>query len=371
MASKKSKFEEAKEKAQETLNRTNEKIEELGKLDKALYYELSNIQEAFDKIRNVPNEKKITYEEQKQIRLNWKRQVEKIENDYKNATFKNASVAAAGAGVGVTVVTMGPTLAMGVATTFGVSSTGTAISTLSGAAATKAALAWLGGGTLAAGGGGIAAGEAFLALAGPVGWAIAGVAILTSGIVIGINASDKKHIEDVFTLISERNITYYNGAIAELNERITRIKDESSRLHDANDNIRSFGCNYNTMSEVQQYTLGSYVNLMLASTQLLVNPILGLIPKYTETDFGNFILQEMDEKKSKWYSEYELLIVSLANFLYKIELNELEKKLLWKSFRKNKEMLESLGVSEKEFSVEIIDTVIKALNYKYTKIPLL
>ena len=40
---------------------------------------------------------------------------------------------------GVAVVTMGPTVAMGVATTFGVASTGTAISALSGAAATNAA----------------------------------------------------------------------------------------------------------------------------------------------------------------------------------------------------------------------------------------
>lgn len=41
---------------------------------------------------------------------------------------------------------------------FGTASTGTAISTLSGAAASKATLAWFGGGALAAGGGGIAAG---------------------------------------------------------------------------------------------------------------------------------------------------------------------------------------------------------------------
>ncbi|HNZ27298.1 MAG TPA: hypothetical protein PLG34_05640 [Spirochaetota bacterium] len=41
-------------------------------------------------------------------------------------------------------------------------STGTAISTLSGAAATNATLAWLGGGSIAAGGGGIAAGATVL-----------------------------------------------------------------------------------------------------------------------------------------------------------------------------------------------------------------
>src|SRR5699024_11598177 len=75
---------------------------------------------------------------------------------------------------------MAPSAALWVATTFGMASTGTSISTLSGAAATKAALAWLGGGTLAAGGGGTAAGSAFLALAGPVGWTFAGATLLVS-----------------------------------------------------------------------------------------------------------------------------------------------------------------------------------------------
>ncbi|MDC7690378.1 hypothetical protein [Vogesella indigofera] len=52
--------------------------------------------------------------------------------------------------------------AVGLATSFGVASTGTAISTLSGAAATNATLAWLGGGSLAAGGLGVAGGTAVL-----------------------------------------------------------------------------------------------------------------------------------------------------------------------------------------------------------------
>ena len=366
MAKKKSKLKVAQEEAQAAVNKTHEKIEELGGITATLYSELSNIQEAIDAIRNVPSEKKLQYEELKQIRLHWNQQAEKIEKDYKGAAVKNAGVGAAGAGVGVAVVTMGPTVAMGVATTFGVASTGTAISTLSGAAATNAALAWLGGGALAAGGGGMAAGGAFLALAGPIGWAIAGVALLTSGILMWKSLSDKKHIEDVFTLISKRDVTSYDLAIVELNERVARIDDESGKLHDANDDIRSFGLDYNTMSEAQQYALGSYVNLMSSSTQLLVNPILGLLPKYTEADFDDFASQETDENKAKWYSEFKLLIVSLANFLYKIELNERDKKLLWKSLRKNKRMLKSLGISKKEFGVEIIDAVIEALNYKYT-----
>lgn len=69
---------------------------------------------------------------------------------------------------------------MWVATTFGTASTGTAISALSGAAASNAAIAWLGGGALATGGGGMAAGQALLALAGPIGWGIAGTTLLAS-----------------------------------------------------------------------------------------------------------------------------------------------------------------------------------------------
>ena len=90
-----------------------------------------------------------------------------------------------GVGAGVAVATIGPTAAMGIATTFGVASTGTAISALSGAAATNLCISMVGWWSTCAGGGGMAAGNAFLALAGPIGWAIAGVALLGSGILFG------------------------------------------------------------------------------------------------------------------------------------------------------------------------------------------
>ena len=60
------------------------------------------------------------------------------------------------------------------------------------------------------------------------------------------------------------------------------------------------------------------------------------------------------------------MIISLANFLYKIDLNDRDKKLLWKSLRKNKKLLEAMDVSKKEFSIELVDAVIEALNCKYT-----
>lgn len=362
---KKSKLQLAQDKAQAAINETNKRIEDLGIHTNDLYIALTDIQELFDKIRDVPSEKKLKYEELRQIRLNWKQQAEKIEKDYKETEVKNAGAGAAGAGLGVAVVTMGPTVAMGVATTFGVASTGTAISTLSGAAATNAALAWLGGGALAAGGGGMAAGEAFLALAGPIGWAIAGVALITSGFFFWKSKSDQNRIEAVFTSISDRDVKLYNLAIVELNERITRIVDEAGKLHKAIENIQTFGLDYNEMTEAQQYELGSYVNLMLASTQLLINPIKGLQPKYNEEDFERFSSWKDKNAEQKICDERKVLLVSLANFLYKIELDDKDKKLLWKLLKRNKKMLESMNISKKEFSIKVIDAVLEALSYKY------
>ncbi len=63
--------------------------------------------------------------------------------------------------------------------TFGVTSTGTAIS--GSGAASNATLAWLGGGALAAGGGGMSTGNGLLALLRTVGWTIAGLMLTTSG----------------------------------------------------------------------------------------------------------------------------------------------------------------------------------------------
>ena len=328
-------------------------------------FELNNIQELFDAIRNISCEKKLESENLKKIRLNWKQQAEKIENDYKTAAVKNAGAGAAGIGAGVAVAALGPTAAMGIATTFGVASTGTAISALSDAAATNAALAWLGGGALAVGGGGMAAGNAFLALAGPIGWAIAGVAIVGSGLMFWKSSSDKKKIENIFTLISERDVRSYKLAVVELNERITRIDNETKLLRDAILTIKTFGTDYDAMKEEQQYQLGAYLNLMYSSTQLLVNPIMGLQPKYNEEDWNKFLAWEERKADTKVCQNFKTLIISLANLLYKIDMNETDKKLLFKTFKKNKKMLAAMDISKKEFTAAIVEIVMEALSFDY------
>ena len=357
---KKTKLQLLQEKTQLAINNTNKKIEELGESTNDLYISLTTIQEHFDNIRNIPSDKMIEYEKVKKISLEWKQQVQKIEEDYKNNASRSASAGVLGAGVGLTVVTMGPTIAMGVATTFGVASTGTAISTLSGAAATNAALAWLGGGAIATGGGGMVAGHALLALAGPVGWTIAGLTLTTTGFLFWKNKNEKTRIENIFSAIAERDIKSYELAIVELNERKIRVVDESKKINSAIEKIKTFGTDYNNMDASQQYELGAYVNLMLASTQLLVNPIKGLVPKYTEADFEKFSDSNNDiVKKNK------NLIISFANFLYKINLEKNDKELLYKRFRKNKVLLKSLNTTKKEFTEQLFNETFKALEERY------
>ena len=54
-----------------------------------------------------------------------------------------------------------------------------------------------------------------------------------------------------------------------------------------------------------------------------------------------------------------------ANLLYKIELDDKDKTLLYKSLKKNKEFLTSTDIKKKEFKIDILDTVSAALEYKY------
>lgn len=384
MSTSKSRLKAAKEEAQVAIDKANNAIQVLGSNTKSLYDILGDIQHLFNKIKNVPDETMMTYQNITKVRLTWKQQVDNIEDNWKKATQGKVAGGAAGVGFGVGVAALGPTAAMGIATTFGVASTGTAISALSGAAATNAALAWLGGGALAAGGGGMAAGEALLAMAGPVGWAIAGVAFLTSGLLLWKSRSEKKILEEIFTVISKRDVKSYNLATVELNERIKRIISESELLNEACVQIATFGTDYKKMTEKQQYTLGSYVNLMYSSTQLLVNPILGLQPKYTEDDFNEFVVGHFDEFVQKMHSVFTLsseidapgfinyyasknknTLISLCNLLYCIELNPDEKDILAKSLRKNKDFMESTKIEKDVVNRCLFDTVDVLLNHKY------
>ena len=119
------------------------------------------------------------------------------------------------------------------------------------------------------------------------------------------------------------------------------------------------------MSEHQKYNLFTFVNLMNSSTQLLVNPIRGLQPKFDGEDF-NRISQKIKSSNIEINKEsLELIVIFLSNQLYGIEINESEKKLLWRSLIKNKDFLQNMEVNKKELNIEIIDLSLESLKFKY------
>ena len=104
---------------------------------------------------------------------------------------------------------------------------------------------------------------------------------------------------------------------------------------------------------------------MESSTALLVNPILGLMPKYTEEDFERFCEESTYESYKIYFRNHKRMFLSLANLLYKIELDDQDKNLLCKSFKRNKEFLTSIGMTKKEFTIEDLNMVEMALKHRY------
>lgn len=181
-----------------------------------------------------------------------------------------AGGAGAGLAAGASVAFLAPSAAMWIATTFGTASTGTAISSLTGAAATKAALAWLGGGALASGGGGVAGGTAFLALAGPIGWSIAGATLLTSIVLFSAKKAklNKEKNEEISTV--KDNIVKIKKAheeISALLEKSTKIREMVNKTYKGCTPL--YNADYASLSDDQKNYLGKLVTVTKTMAKML------------------------------------------------------------------------------------------------------
>ncbi len=183
------------------------------------------------------------------------------------AAYWAGGAAAAGGALGA----FGSTAAMSVATVLGTASTGTAISTLSGAAATNAALAWLGGGTVAAGGAGVAGGSFILGLFGPIGAAIAGVSAI-SGIAL-VRSKNRKQVENI-----DKHIDSIRHDVQSLDQKIQRLWQIMNRSDYNNENrlkptIKWINeiqpRNYKEWNDDQRHELEKLVNVVTNTVQLI------------------------------------------------------------------------------------------------------
>ena len=189
-----------------------------------------------------------------------------------------AKHSAAGAGTGfvtgAAVASVAPTAAIWVATTFGTASTGTAISTLSGAAASNAALAWLGGGALAAGGGGTAAGSALLALAGPVGWTVAGASLLASVVLLSKKKLETRAAkQEALTAVKQNVATVErdDAQIADLLQKTTTLRVEL--MNSYGQALVYFGAEFPSLSDSERHNLAILVNNTKSCAALLARRV--------------------------------------------------------------------------------------------------
>lgn len=214
-------------------------------------------------VNSIANRPKSFDAEFEEIHINRKKFTDSC--DFANRELQEARKAATGAGAGLaagaSVAFMAPTAAMWIATTFGTASTGAAISTLSGAAATNAALAWLGGGALAAGGSGMAGGTAFLALAGPVGWSIAGATLLTSILIFTTKKTKRNKQKNEEIQAIKQNIELVKEMDGKINQILTETISVRNGLNDMLKNaLPMYGADYLSLADNQKKLLGALVN---------------------------------------------------------------------------------------------------------------
>ncbi len=170
----KEKYDRKKAQFDKQMDDTTAIMDDLGKLELNVLHSFEDFSDVIEKIQNKPD-------------------FQSFDKDgveipkYEEKAWKDASV---GAGIllggigGAVAGTAGGFAAAGATTSavmaLGTASTGTAISSLSGVAATNATLAALGGGSLAAGGGGMALGSTIL------GAASLGASLLVGGVIFSV-----------------------------------------------------------------------------------------------------------------------------------------------------------------------------------------
>lgn len=170
-------YNNTKNKVEQSRKSANDSLQQLGKMK--LHVMGNNINrfiKAFEQLRNVELTQSLGIDELKYLSKDEWKQMKKMVDFSFNMTSGAVQGSIAGG-----LAALG---AYGGAMTFGVASTGAAISGLAGAAATNATLAFLGGGSLAAGGFGMAGGAVVL------GGLVAGPALAILGFTMNSKAEE-------------------------------------------------------------------------------------------------------------------------------------------------------------------------------------
>lgn len=248
------------------------------------------IQVKLNQFTNTPKEYNVKIQEVKVALTDYKEVIEATKNEINKDADTARGAVVTGAFAGIATAAIVPPAAMAIATTFGTASTGVAISSLNGVAATNAALAWLGGGALAAGGGGMALGAILLTLASPIGWGIAGVSAVGAGLFM--SGKNKKNAEKMHkqTIEIKKADKVSLGILDEVSKMTQLLNRIERRLDMLEMKVTETGTkDFVELSKEETLNFGMLVTLLVSSTKL-INLTLGETGK-----FDRNIIQEAEK----------------------------------------------------------------------------
>lgn len=267
-------LDDAKYKIERAKERTSKSIQELGKEKlQGAGIELKDFVENFSKIKNVKLSESNIIDETNYLDIASDGNIKSMRVIVLGAVdVLGSGIAGVGAGALLGWGTYGGVMALGSA------STGAAIAGLSGIAATNATLAWLGGGAIAAGGGGIALGTMIL------GGIVAGPALLIAGGIFSSKAKEKlnnaysnlaraREIEsDIENAATE--LEYIKSTSVQIKIFLSRIRRYSNLANDEMIKIVMRKTDWNLFSQEEKNTIAAAVKQAQLLKKIIDIPLL-------------------------------------------------------------------------------------------------
>lgn len=286
------KYNRAKDALEEQRTITSKDLEVLGTTKiQSWSDDIGGFVEYFKKFKNVDLQGNVNLNEKLKLQIDNTGNFKKMEVASLKATeVVKAGVSTLGAGALAGIASYGGAMM------FASASTGTAIATLSGAAATNATLAWFGGGSLAAGGLGMAGGTAVL------GGIVAGPVLAVAGFIMAAKSEEN---------LSKAQKTYSEAKLAA--EKMDTMTDFMSKVSDISNNYKSFINEFSArFNPVLNELKNIYASALSEQEKFFGNRIRKLFGMEIKVDYRKLDINQQKNLQLSWLMAQVLYAVLAA-----------------------------------------------------------